>query len=121
MNKNIKVLTAVLFVCLVFLCKISNAQTEERKTETFKVYGNCEMCQERIEDALKKKDGIFKKEWSTKTKMLTVIYDPAKITLTQIKQKIADVGHDTEEIQAKDETYYNLHKCCQYKRYIKAG
>ena len=92
------------------------AQAPEKKTETFKVYGNCEMCQETIESALKKKDGIFKKEWSPKTKMLTVSYDPSKITLTQIKQKIADAGYDTDEIHAKDQAYYNLHKCCQYER-----
>jgi len=99
-----------------FLFGITVARAEDKKTETFKVYGNCGMCKENIEGALKKKDGVSKKEWDKDTKMLTVTYDASKITTTQIKQKIADVGYDTDEIHAKDEAYNKLHKCCQYER-----
>ena len=111
--------TVSLSLILLFAISISkvSAQKPTVKTETFKVYGNCEMCKETIEDALRKKDGIVKKDWSTKTKMITVSFDTTLITLSQIKQKIADVGYDTEEFQAKEETYKSLHKCCQYKRY----
>jgi periplasmic mercuric ion binding protein len=113
--------TAIRFSVLTIVCSLlfgfnSVFAQDEAKTETFKVYGNCEMCKSHIEGALKKKDGIIKKEWSPTTKMITVTYDPSKITLTQIKQKIADAGYDTDEIQAKDEDYSKLHKCCQYKR-----
>ena len=74
------------------------------------------MCKETIEGALKKKDGVFKKNWSPETKMITVTYDASKITLEQIHQKIADVGYDTDLAKAKDETYNKLHGCCQYER-----
>jgi copper chaperone CopZ len=74
------------------------------------------MCQETIEGALKKKDGVAKRSWSPETKMLTVTYDPAKISLVQIKQKIADAGYDSDDIHATDKAYNNLHKCCQYDR-----
>ena len=108
---------SILSALCYFILGINSAFAQSvSKTETFKVYGNCEMCQEHIEGALKKKDGVLKKSWSPKTKMLSVTYDPSKITLTQIKQKIADVGYDTDEIQAKDETYSKLHQCCQYER-----
>ncbi|MDI1354532.1 MAG: heavy metal-associated domain-containing protein [bacterium] len=92
------------------------SQSAEKKTETFKVYGNCEMCEEKIEGVLKKKDGISKKDWDSKTKNLTVTYDPALISSTQIKQKIANAGYDTDEIKAKDEAYNKLPKCCHYER-----
>lgn len=109
-------ITVLMAVC-IFFCGLVNAIAQEgTKTETIKVYGNCEMCKENIEGALKKKDGVIKKDWSPKSKMLTVTYDPSKISLTQIKQKMADAGYDTDEIQAKDETYNKLHKCCQYNR-----
>ncbi len=113
MNTATKIL--VLFF-LMIATSVVFAQSIEKKTETFKVYGNCEMCQENIEGALKKKDGVLKRTWSPETKMLTVTYDPSKITLTGIKQKVADVGYDTDEIHAKDEVYNSLHKCCQYER-----
>ncbi len=115
MRATIKI--SMLLALCYFVFGITGVKAQEAtKTETFKVYGNCDMCKEHIEGALKKKDGVLKKDWSPKTKMLTVTYDPSKITLTQIKQKIADVGYDTDEIHAKDETYSKLHKCCQYER-----
>jgi copper chaperone CopZ len=74
------------------------------------------MCQERIEGALKKKDGITRKSWDRESKMMTVSYDPSKISLTQIKQKIAEVGYDTDGVKATDEAYDKLHGCCRYER-----
>ena len=88
----------------------------EKKTESFKVYGNCEMCQENIEGALKKKDGILSKSWDTETKMLKVTYDPSKISLDDIKRKIAAVGYDSDGMRGSDEAYMKLHKCCRYER-----
>ena len=111
---KISILTTIF--CFFFGINNSHAQTAEKKTETFKVYGNCDMCKETIEGALKKKDGVLKKDWNTKTKMITVTYDPAKITLQQIHQKIADAGYDTDKAKAKDETYNKLHSCCKYER-----
>ena len=89
------------------------------KTDTLKVYGNCNMCKSRIEGALKKKDGISDKSWSTKTKLLIVSYDAEKISLEQIHQKVAAVGHDTEKEKASKEVYAELPECCQYERAAK--
>ena len=119
--KSIKMKSTIKIYIIAILCSllfgyIAFSQTVDSKKETFKVYGNCEMCKDRIEGSLKKKDGILKKDWSPKTKMISVTYDPSKITLKQIKQKIADVGYDNDEIRAKDEDYKKLHTCCQYER-----
>lgn len=105
----------VSIMCALAIHVSAFAQTD-KKTETFKVYGNCGMCKSTMEGSLKKKDGVLSKSWDTKTKMITVTYDPSKITLAQIQQKIADVGYDTDSIKAKDETYNKLHACCQYER-----
>ena len=113
-NNNIAILTIFYFMIVGIVG--SYGQTADKKTETFKVFGNCTMCKATIENTLKKKDGITKKEWNTETKMLTVTYVPSKISLKEIKQKIADVGYDTVEIHAKDEAYNTLHSCCKYDR-----
>ena len=103
-----------LLCCMIFSMAV--LAKSESKTETFKVYGNCAMCKETIEGVLKKKDGILSKKWDVEKKEITVTYDPAKITVQKIGEKIAAAGYDNQYAKAKDETYGNLHKCCQYQR-----
>ncbi len=86
------------------------------ETATFKVYGNCGMCKERIEGALKKNSHIKKADWNEDTKMITVSYDPQMISLTEIHNIVASVGYDTEKVKGNDAAYKKLHTCCQYER-----
>lgn len=87
-----------------------------KKRETFKVYGECGMCEERIENALDGVKGIAWADWEKATLELTVKYDPSVITLEEIKKKVAEVGHDTDSVKATEEAYANLHPCCKYER-----
>ena len=103
-----------LLCCMIF--SVAVFAKSGSKTETFKVYGNCAMCKETIEGSLKKKDGILSKKWDQEKQEITVTYDPSKITIEKIGEKIAGVGYDNLYAKAKDETYSNLHKCCQYER-----
>ena len=95
------------------------AQTEtakpKLKTDTFKVYGKCEMCKSRIEKALKT-DGVTGADWVIKTNMLTVTYDPSKTNSAVLGKKLASVGHDTEKFKATDDVYTKLPGCCHYER-----
>ena len=88
----------------------------QNKTEEFKVYGNCGMCEKTIEKAAKAVDGVKKADWDKETKMIKVTFNTEKTNLTAIHQAIADVGYDTKEIRAKDEVYNKLHSCCKYDR-----
>jgi cation transport ATPase len=85
------------------------------KTETIKVWGNCDMCKTRIEKAAKI-TGVSKAEWSDKTKTLTLVYDPSKVKSDDVQKKIAAVGHDTEKFKADAKAYNSLPGCCQYER-----
>ena len=85
------------------------------KTVTIKVNGNCETCQARIEKAAKV-SGVSKASWNKDTKLLTLAYDPSKVTSDDIQKKIAAVGHDTEKYKADDKAYTKLPGCCQYDR-----
>lgn len=85
------------------------------KTDTFKVWGNCGMCKKTIEKSLKV-DGVYKADWDRKTKMITVAYDPLKISLDDIKKHIADAGYDNEGFKADSASYESLHSCCKYER-----
>lgn len=84
-------------------------------TTKFKVYGNCGMCEKRIENAAKI-EGVTLADWDVDTKMLTVILDVNKVKPRDIHKAVAAVGHDTDKEKAPDEVYAALHGCCQYER-----
>lgn len=95
----------------------AKAKTSKGVTTTsFKAYGNCGMCERRIEGAVNEMTGVISSDWSADTDMLAVKYDPKKVNLQQIKEKVAGVGHDTDDVRAKDEVYDKLHGCCKYER-----
>lgn len=105
--------TTVLLFTLIFS---SFGLFAAEKTVKFTVYGNCGMCEERIEEAAKSVDGVLKAEWDKKTQMLKVTYDDTKVKEADIHKSIASAGHDTDMYKAKDKTYSSLPGCCKYER-----
>jgi copper chaperone CopZ len=89
--------------------------TSPQKTETFKVWGKCDMCKTRIEKAVKT-EGVSSASWDIKTSMLTVTFDPGKTSDDVLAKKLAAAGHDTEKYRATDEAYSKLPGCCHYAR-----
>ena len=87
----------------------------QQKTETLKVWGNCDMCKARIEKAVKT-EGATSADWNKNTKILTVTFDPSKTSADSFSKKLAAVGHDTEKYKADDKAYAALDACCQYER-----
>lgn len=90
----------------------------DNKTEEFKVYGNCGMCQKRIEKAAKSVEGVTTAKWDKETKMLEISFDETKTDADKVQIAVANAGHDTVNHQAKDETYEELPGCCHYDRRI---
>lgn len=116
----------ILIAAATLLCSCNEKPTNsivESKTEiangtatsTFKVWGNCEMCNETIEESLKI-NGVLDSKWDTETKAMVISYDTAKISLDQIQKTIASVGYDTENYKGSDIAYKDLPECCQYDR-----
>ncbi len=85
------------------------------RTDTIAVAGRCGHCQKRIEGALKEIEGIHAARWDRQTKLLVVTYEPERISRRQIQERIAAVGHDTEEVTAPEDAYERLPKCCRYR------
>lgn len=102
------------FIGLITLLFLANQSVAQQVTTTFEVGGVCGMCEERIEKAAKIK-GVSITEWDVDSHIFTVTYDTTKVKLIQIHQAIADVGHDTELVKAKNEVYDNIHGCCKYR------
>lgn len=91
-----------------------NAQQLE--TTTFTVYGNCGMCERTIEGAVGEKDGVTEADWDRETHQMTITYDPEKISVDMMKEKIAAKGYDSDTHRATDKAYNGLPGCCKYER-----
>lgn len=99
----------------IFLLLLSSVAFSQEKTETLKVKGNCDMCKERIENAVNELP-TAKGDWDAETQMLTVTYSPEKTSLEAIAKNIAKVGHDNELFSAEESVYEKLPGCCLYTR-----
>ena len=114
-----KLISKILVAITVLLSFTScNAQIKNAKTETVKVYGNCDMCEKTIEKAgnLKK---IAKVDWNVDTKMATITYDSKVTNQDAILKRIALSGYDSDKFLAPDNAYSKLPGCCQYDRIAK--
>lgn len=121
--KTIKIILTSLFVFV--LAFNATAQTHDHSkmnsdhsatnSETFKVWGQCDMCKARIEKTVKV-EGVSTALWDEKSQLLTVTIDPAKTSKDVLSKKLATAGHDTEKFKATDEAYAKLPGCCHYER-----
>jgi periplasmic mercuric ion binding protein len=109
--KTIKILIVAL---LASISAYAN-NTTHNETITFKVFGNCEMCKERIEKAMKSA-GVKTGEWNVDTKMANATFDIHSVGPEDIHKAIAAAGYDTEKVHADDKIYRELPDCCQYER-----
>jgi copper chaperone CopZ len=117
MNSIKKILMAI---TLLLSVTIASAQIKNATTETVKIYGNCDMCKNKIETAgtLKK---VAKVEWDKDSKIATLTYDSTKTSQDEILKRIALAGYDSDKFLAPDDTYDALHGCCQYEREAKVA
>lgn len=126
--KNL-ILTLSLALSFVFFvaCDSSttNENTENHETEkvetsklsetSFRVFGNCGMCKDRIEKASKNIDGVETAQWNEETEILKISHK-SNVKIHDVHKAIAAVGHDTEMHKADDEVYSSLPECCKYER-----
>ena len=104
----------LLILVVLLTGTIGFAQNKNAKA-TFKVDGVCGMCESRIEKACFKVKGVKMADWNVGTHDLKLIYNENKTDLKSIKENIAAVGHDMEDLKASDKAYNSLHECCKYR------
>jgi copper chaperone CopZ len=105
---------------LLFSSSSCNAQIKNAKTESVKIYGNCEMCEKTIETAGNVKK-VANVEWNKDSKMATITYDSIKTNQDEILKRIALAGYDSDKFLAPDDVYSKLAGCCQYERVKKTA
>ncbi len=98
------------------VAELSGAKKNKNAKYTTEVNGNCDLCKKRIEKAAFTVAGVKSAVWDVDSHQLSLILNEEKASLLDVKKAIAKVGHDTDEVKATEETYANLHACCQYER-----
>lgn len=98
--------------------QVTTASLEQ--TASFKVLGNCGMCQKTIQNAAVSA-GALSADWNMETDLLTVRFNTAKTSVDAIQKAVALAGYDNAGYKAEDATYNNLHGCCKYDRTGAAG
>lgn len=116
-----------LFSLLAF-CLLSFAQAQTKAIQIAKIPTpsvQCEMCKNRIEEYLKRIDGVTQVNVNYRRKETTVKYLTDRTNIEMIKTSIANAGYDvakattdgskpTEiEIAANTDSYKMLPKCCK--------
>ena len=108
----------VLILCSLFYFGFYSMTQDFQKIqkEKFIVLGNCAMCQERIESIALNLSGVKYASWNVELKILNVIFNQGKTNLQVIQKAIANSGHDTPLVKARDSVYQALPLCCLYQR-----
>ena len=114
-----------LLPCLLLLFISSGAQSNKNSaadtTASFAVAGACDgQCKPRIEAAAKLR-GVKSASWEAATGMLSLVYDPSRVSVDKIQKKIVAAGHDVGNAKASDAVYNALPACCHYREIAKAN
>lgn len=109
----------ILLICLYSFGLYQSVSAEGDRI-TITVFGKCEMCKERIEEAAINSGLVVSANWDLHNYQLKVTPRKKQFNEHKLHEIMADAGHDTNEIRAKDETYKELHACCKYRETLSA-
>lgn len=105
----------VLVMIMAVLTGLTMAQEKKSKSETavIQTSAECGDCKNRIEEGLNYTKGVAFAELDLETKKVTVKFNSKKISLLQVKEKIASIGYSADEVKATQEAIQKLPACCQ--------
>lgn len=121
MNKlknNIKTLV-MLFIALLTITTAFAQKKQRTAKAVIKTHFNCdhckkcETCGKKFEAELYNTKGIKDFQIDEKAMTITVVYNPQKVSVPQIRQAISALGFDADEIKADPKAYAKLDDCCK--------
>lgn len=89
------------------------AQTKKLDTIKIKTSAECDMCKASIEKALNYEKGVKSADLDVKTKVVTIVYKPAKTDIAKLRSAIVSCGYDADDIPANNKAYMKLDPCCK--------
>lgn len=102
----------IVLFAIVFLFAMQ-LKAEVQDTLKIATTAQCEMCKDRIEEAVNKLDGINYVNLDVASAVVSVLFDDEKTSPKEIRKKIASVGYDADDEKKDKRAYKRLPKCCQ--------
>src|ERR1700712_2261307 len=90
--------------------------TAANSKTSFYVRGNCDMCKERIETAVKAEPGVVSASWNPNDQLLTVVFDSLKTGKSALNRLVAKAGHETKLEATPEAVHAALPPCCQKRK-----
>ena len=110
MKKLKAILLSGIFMLVISINTTKAQDVAELKVKTSAV---CDMCKETMEKHMAFEKGVKKSSLDVESKILTVTYNPAKITPEQIRIAVSKSGYDADDVPANPKAYKKLDACCK--------
>jgi copper chaperone CopZ len=104
---------ASIYIIIMFLFAGLHAEDGKFETIRIKTSSQCDMCKEKIEEALAFEKGVKKAELDVETQICTVTYKKGKTTPEKIRKAISKAGYDADDVAADPKAYAKLDACCK--------
>jgi periplasmic mercuric ion binding protein len=106
-----KIITAILTMFLITV----TAWSQDSKLGEIKIKtsSQCEMCKERIEEALAFEKGIKDSDVDVEKQTVKVNYKKSKTSPEKIRKAISKAGYDADDVKADPKAYGKLPACCK--------
>ena len=101
---------STLIAILAMTATISHAKTETLIIKSSMV---CGMCEDAIINGLAFEKGIKRVKTDVPKNLITIKYNPKKISADEIRKKISELGYAADDVPAKKEAHDALPGCCQ--------
>lgn len=108
-----KKLSLSTFICFASFASFAQTKAVQVAKISLPTVQQCDVCKTRIEEYLKRMDGVTFVNVTVKKKELTVKYLTDRTNEENIKAAVANAGFDAGEIAANPEAYKMLPKCCK--------
>jgi len=105
-----KKLLSILILSGLMLNLFAQSNTAEVKIRTSAV---CETCKETIEHEMSFAKGVKTVTLDLETKIVKVVYNPAKTNENDIRVALTRVGYDADSLAADPKAFRKLPECCQ--------
>ncbi len=106
-------ISLLVFFFVSVITTLSAQTVAGEQTLSFKVYGVCDDCKERIEMAAMDAKGVKKAEWDKQSNVLALV-GSAKMTKEGVATSVAKAGYKSDVMEADPKGYAKLPTCCQY-------
>ena len=118
LKNNIKQTAIVLLALLSFTPTFAKTKAKTAKA-IIKTHFNCDHCKKcetcglKFEAELYNTKGIKTFSIDEKTMTITVVYNPSKVKVEQIRKAISALGFDADDVKADPVAYEKLDGCCK--------